>query len=130
MSQIASAVAYLHSLTPAVVHRDLKPHNILLDGSFTVCKVADLGLSRVMHRSYLTATQSQAGTPAFMAPEQWEGTNVGVKCDVYALGMIMWSCLAGHMPFVEMTNHFQLWTAVNILGSRPDIPDHWPKALS
>lgn len=58
-----------------MLHRDLKPQNLLLNKQFDECKVADSGLSPV-------------GTPAFMAPEQWEGENVGLKADVYALGMI------------------------------------------
>lgn len=73
MCQVADAVKYMHTLDPPVVHRDLKPHNLLLDKSKRLCKVADLGLSRLMHHTCLTVTETPTGTPVFMSPEQWKG---------------------------------------------------------
>lgn len=91
-----------------IVHRDLKPHNILLDapppcspvGSWGEPKVMDFGLAK-RDGAVLTLTGSLLGTPAYMAPEQARGEtkNIGRAADVYALGVILYECLCGSVPF-------------------------------
>lgn len=129
---IACGLAYLH---PCVIHRDLKPQNVLLDRHGRA-KIADFGISRFKdpHRSYLSVTH-QGGTPNYMAPELFNGTRVDDKCDVYSLGCILYECVARKSPFSEMASHksynilYKIIVAVAINGLRPDIPDDCPPTL-
>lgn len=93
--QVASALWHLH---PSVVHRDLKPQNILLDANSTA-KVADFGLSRFKAHTYLSTQQLAAGTVCYMAPECFMGSCVGEKADVYSLGCMLLECVTGDMPW-------------------------------
>jgi WD40 repeat protein len=97
LEKIARGVAAAHEL--GIVHRDLKPGNVLLDAAGEP-KVADFGLAR-RRDSDLTQTQAFMGTPAYMAPEQAAGKArfVGPPADVWALGVILYECLAGKRPF-------------------------------
>lgn len=98
----AQAVAYAH--LHGVIHRDLKPGNILLDADGQP-KVTDFGLARkVEGDSDLTITGQILGTPRFMSPEQAEGrSDVGPAADIYALGAILYYCLTGRAPFQAAT---------------------------
>ncbi|MBX7103326.1 MAG: serine/threonine protein kinase [Gemmataceae bacterium] len=88
-----------------VIHRDLKPGNILLTREGSNPKVTDFGLARNRHRSSdLTLTGHVLGTPGYMAPEQAAGEkNVSPAVDVYSLGAILYECLTGRRPFVGKT---------------------------
>ena len=84
-----------------MVHRDLKPANVLLDHSGEP-KIADLGLVRptAVQRTMLTVEGEIVGTPAYMAPEQiTHGGDVDIRTDLYAVGVMMYRCLAGELPF-------------------------------
>src|SRR6185503_16907216 len=90
------AVAELHD--QGIVHRDLKPSNVLLDRNGRVL-VTDFGLAvRRDPTAGLTATDAPAGTPAYMAPEMFEG-RVSPRSDIYALGILMFQALVGKVPF-------------------------------
>lgn len=95
---LADAVHYAHQ--NGVVHRDLKPANILFaDGGRP--KIADFGLAKIIDAdSAMTKTGEVSGTPAYMAPEQANGRNVGPPTDVYGLGGILYELLTGRPPFV------------------------------
>ncbi|MFC5754414.1 serine/threonine-protein kinase, partial [Actinomadura rugatobispora] len=90
----ASALAAIHRA--GIVHRDLKPHNVLLgpDGP----RVIDFGLSRVLDAASATSSRP-VGTPAYMAPEQVTGEDVGAPADVFAWGATMTFAATGHPPF-------------------------------
>eukprot|EP00878_Enallax_costatus_P017550 GHUV01018437.1.p1 GENE.GHUV01018437.1~~GHUV01018437.1.p1 ORF type:complete len:345 (+),score=78.36 GHUV01018437.1:609-1643(+) len=98
---ITAGLAYLH---PVVVHRDLKPHNVLLDKDGRAA-IADFGISRFKDpcRSHLSITH-QGGTPNYMAPELFNGRRVSEAADVYSLGCILYECLARKQPFVHLVS--------------------------
>jgi serine/threonine protein kinase len=94
-SGILQGLSHLHSRK--VVHRDLKPGNILLQGDTP--RIADFGLARVV-KSVTAATQGIAGTPAYMAPEAWDGVR-SEQTDLWAVGIILFELLAGKRPFPQ-----------------------------
>jgi serine/threonine-protein kinase len=106
---IHSAVRIAHQITEAlaaahaegVVHRDLKPHNILIDRAGTAF-VSDFGLAKSLALSAapgVTRTGELLGTPRYMAPEQVEGLTVDHRVDLYALGLILYEMVTGTVPF-------------------------------
>ncbi|HVK11756.1 MAG TPA: protein kinase [Gemmataceae bacterium] len=98
VERVARGVQAAHA--QGVVHRDLKPANILFDAAGEP-KVADFGLAKRLDDDGSTRTGAILGTPAFMAPEQARGETkaVGPAADVYALGAVLYACLAGRPPF-------------------------------
>jgi hypothetical protein len=100
LEKVARAVGYAHA--QGVVHRDLKPMNILVS-DLGEPKVMDFGIARLFggHHPTLTAQHEFVGTPAYAAPEQLLGTtSIGPSADVYALGMILFEMITGHPAFV------------------------------
>jgi serine/threonine-protein kinase len=96
VAQICAALEVAHGA--GVIHRDLKPGNILLDERQQV-KVIDFGLAALPHLEGMTATGIILGTPEYMAPEQIRGQPVDPRTDVYALGALIYHALVGHPPF-------------------------------
>ncbi len=101
--QVLSGLAHAHNHN--VIHRDLKPGNIMLEygGSDTGCriKLIDFGLARLNLESEASNTASNTiiGSPLYMSPEQCRGSKVDQLSDIYSLGCIMYECLAGRVPF-------------------------------
>ncbi|MCW8141473.1 MAG: serine/threonine protein kinase, partial [Planctomycetota bacterium] len=98
----ALALALAHAHGQGVLHRDVKPHNVLLGPGGPV--LTDFGLARHAGREALTRTGEQGGTPAFMPPEQVDDMKrVDERADVYALGATLYAMLAGRPPFEGAT---------------------------
>ncbi len=96
-SQLARALQVAHD--EGILHRDIKPQNVLLDASGTV-KVMDFGIARLSDGTGpLTQTGIVLGTPAYMAPEQLLGEPLDVRADLYSLGVVMYEALTAQKPF-------------------------------
>jgi eukaryotic-like serine/threonine-protein kinase len=96
MSQISSAIAHAHA--NHIVHRDIKPHNILIseDGE---AKVTDFGIARAMTSATITHTNSVMGSVHYLSPEQARGGLVNEKSDIYSLGIVLYEMVTGRVPF-------------------------------
>eukprot|EP01034_Spumella_vulgaris_P030465 gene30465-37683_t len=113
MIDVGSAMEYLHSLTPAIIHRDLKTLNILRasNGQYKLC---DFGLVKVK--------SATAGTPAYMAPELIENRPFNKSVDVYAFGVLLWEIFSAEIPFY-MTDITEIRNKV-VAGGRPRVPSY------
>ncbi|TYB55379.1 serine/threonine protein kinase [Nonomuraea sp. PA05] len=98
MAQVADALAVAHAV--GVVHRDVKPGNVLIDAATGQVRLTDFGVARIVHGPGLTQTSAVIGTPAYLAPEVADGAAPSAAVDVYALGLILYELLAGRPPFV------------------------------
>ena len=95
--QVADGLAAAHS--QGVVHRDIKPGNILLERNVERVLLTDFGLARVADDASLTQSGIIAGTPQFMSPEQARGESIDSRTDLFSLGAVLYAVLAGHSPF-------------------------------
>ena len=132
-AEAADALANAHSM--GIVHRDVKPANLLLGRTGRV-KVADFGLARVEDPSDLSNFLAESvGTPQFVAPEILQGVAATAKSDIYSLGATLWYLLTGKPPFEAGTTEELLHKHINaplpnLKKLRPDLPDGLVRAIN
>ncbi|XP_056620078.1 mitogen-activated protein kinase kinase kinase 7 isoform X2 [Triplophysa dalaica] len=124
--QCSQGVAYLHGMKPkALIHRDLKPPNLLLVAGGTVLKICDFGTACDIQ----THMTNNKGSAAWMAPEVFEGNNYSEKCDVFSWGIILWEVITRRKPFDEIGGPaFRIMWAVH-RGTRPPLIKNLPKHI-
>jgi serine/threonine-protein kinase len=132
--ELASALAHAHAA--GVIHRDLKPENVLIEiGDRVDVKLTDFGIAKILDSQGVTSTGQVLGSPAHMAPEQIEGGEVDARADVFGLGVLLYECMVGHLPF-EGKNPAQVLRRV-LEGSyapadreKPTVGGRWSKILA
>jgi serine/threonine protein kinase/Tfp pilus assembly protein PilF len=126
--QAADGLAEAHRL--GVVHRDLKPGNIMIDREGNA-KIMDFGIARSLKTEAITGTGFAIGTPDYMSPEQAEAKEVDGRADIYSLGVILYEMVTGRVPFEGKT---PLSIAMKHKAEKPRDPKEWnpqlPAALS
>ncbi|MDA1080134.1 MAG: protein kinase [Gemmatimonadetes bacterium] len=134
LREVADGLAYAHGR--GVVHRDIKPDNILVDRSTGRALVTDFGIARAAEGDLkLTATGVAVGTPAYMSPEQAMGEKeVDGRADIYALGVVGWQLLAGELPFQSKNTPGMLMKHISepprsLNGLRDNLPSNLVYAI-
>jgi serine/threonine protein kinase/tetratricopeptide (TPR) repeat protein len=110
MAQVCRALEAAHA--EGVIHRDLKPQNIMLDKNGRV-HVMDFGIARSMLSSGMTQTGALIGTPDYMSPEQAKGLPLDARSDLFTVGIIFFEILSGRIPFESDTTMGKLWKRTN-----------------
>lgn len=118
VSQVAQALAYAHENN--IVHRDMKPNNILLD-KFGNAYLMDFGIAKIVSEAQSSNMSTMLGTPAYMSPEQWRLDPVDHRIDIYSLGVMIYEMLTGKMPFNGQTPYHLMYAH---LHEQPALPSN------
>ena len=131
---IAMCGALRHAHDRGIIHRDIKPANLLLTADGTL-KLSDFGIAKLFGQSRTTAVGSVLGTIDYMAPEQADGRPAGPKSDLYSLGGVLYTLLAGRAPFTarslpEMLEKHRSAVPDPVGRYCPDVPPEFEAAIS
>jgi serine/threonine protein kinase len=125
VADVASAMAYLHSCEPPVVHRDLTSPNVLIDADGRA-HVSDFGLAKIKHPQLLPS--GQRGNLSWLAPEALYQTAFEMPCDVYSFGVILWEVTTRLVPYAGCSRH-EIETAKRAGNAPGPIPEACPPAI-
>nr|MDQ6906409.1 protein kinase [Chloroflexota bacterium] len=133
MCQAASALSYAHQ--HRIIHRDIKPDNMLLRAQETngatergdTLKLTDFGLARLAQDAFTTASGQLLGTPTYMSPEQFQGSDPDERSDIYSFGVVLYEVATGYLPFEIKTLSDAAYKHTSVepplpLMVRPDLP--------
>jgi eukaryotic-like serine/threonine-protein kinase len=123
MKQLTSAISHAHQ--NHIVHRDIKPHNILVDKKGNV-KVTDFGIAMALSATSITQTNSVLGSVHYLSPEQARGGSANKKSDIYSLGIVFFELLTGRLPF---SGESAVSIALKHLQSETPSPKRWNPTL-
>ncbi len=127
LAEVAGALAYAHA--QGVVHRDVKPENVLLTRAGRA-KVADFGLARSVDEPSLTTQGRILGTAIYLSPEQARGQRATAASDVYAFGIMLYEVITGERPFTSDTQLGYLYQHAEVDPPRPVVRGRYPAALA
>jgi serine/threonine protein kinase len=116
---LAVAGALEHAHARGVVHRDLKPHNVLIEGASGAIKLADFGLARVQTLASLTGSSLVWGSPEYMAPELFGRGRADPRSDLFSFGVLLFEMVAGRLPWKDRS-------LARLAGSVRDVADQLP----
>jgi eukaryotic-like serine/threonine-protein kinase len=119
MKQLTSAISHAHQ--NHIVHRDIKPHNILIDRKGNV-KITDFGIAMALSATSITQTNSVLGSVHYLSPEQARGGTANKKSDIYSLGIVFFEMLTGRLPF---SGESAVSIALKHLQSDTPSPKRW-----
>jgi serine/threonine protein kinase len=126
-ASLADALAYAHA--QGVVHRDVKPANILI-GADGLARLTDFGIARLVDTSTLTLTGTMLGTATYMAPEQLENHAVGPSADVWSLGIVLLECLTGERVYAGTPNEVLALRLAGPVALPEGLPVPWRLLLT
>jgi len=132
VSDACHGLDYAHRA--GVVHRDVKPGNLLIAGETGALKLADFGIAKAAEQTRITQVGSVLGTAAYLSPEQARGAEAGPASDIYSLGVCAYQFLAGRLPheyssLTELALKQQNDEVDPILPARPDVPGTLDRAI-